>query len=187
MILPAIRIITIALLAALAVIMGVMVVYAYKRQKEKYLRRLKENKANAVPLFMLALGVGAAILYGGSKSSVIIFDDYIQNAGSYVTNDYVHVAFTVRSASIPSSTPVVVWYRDRLLTNDTDWVEYQPQYTIADYPRDLPMASATNFDWCVWLDFSAPPSVHTNGVWELKGFTIPGGATFNNTKLETKQ
>ena len=173
------RIVAFLLFAAFAVFAGLFLYFACRGN-----RRIKARSAFSWHGLMFAVGIVAAVLYGGSKPT-IIFDDYIVNNGSYVTNDYVHVPFTVALANIPSTTPVGVWYRDLALSNETDWVEYLPRWTVAEYPRDLPLANATNYDWCVWLDFTTEP-VHTNGVWELKGFTVPGGATFNNTKLNLK-
>ena len=41
----------------------------------------------------------------------------------------------------------------------------------------------------VAADFIPAPTVHTNGVWQIKGFTIPGTgkAAFPNTKTFRKE
>lgn len=110
-------------------------------------------------------------LYAGSKSPVgtITFPrtnadmQYLINRGSYVTNDYIHVDFT--TIVVPSSANLYGAYRQLDLTNDTDWVEFVAT-TIEQFnpPQDIQFASATNYNFVFYTDWSPQPAVHTNGV-----------------------
>ena len=60
-----------------------------------------------------------------------------------------------------------------------------PHLTFADHPYDYSLPNATNYDVMVAADFTPAPTVHTNGVWQMKGFIIPGTgkAAFPNTRV----
>ena len=71
-------------------------------------------------------------------------------------------------------------------TNATDWVRLEPHLTFAQHPHDYALANATNYDVTVAANYVPEPTVHTNGVWRIKGFVIPGTgkAAFPNTKVK---
>lgn len=105
---------------------------------------------------------------------------YLYDAGSYVTNDAVHVAFSRMIA--PATAPLLIDYRQIDSTNDTDWVNHTTT-TFAEFsnPCDLQFPAATNYNWIVYTTWTPGPSVQTNGVWHAywgidtkrKGYLIP--------------
>ena len=136
---------------------------------------------------MCALAVCCAIF--GRKGSVTVSDPYIVNAGSYLTNDVAHVAIAKRTPLLPDSTEILVYARPADSTNVEDWVRLEPRLTFADHPYDYSLANATNYDVMVAANFTPEPTIHTNGVWQARGFIIPGTgkAAFQNTKVIKKE
>lgn len=89
---------------------------------------------------------------------------YLYDAGSYVTNDYVHVAFT-KSAVVPDSADFLGYVRPCGSTNDEDWVQILAT-TFAKFhsPSNVPFAGAISNDFQFFTTFTPGPVVHTNGV-----------------------
>ena len=123
------------------------------------------------------------------KGRVIVSDPYLVDSGSYLTNDVAHVSVAKRTPLLPDSTEILVYARQVGLTNATDWVRLEPHLTFADHPYDYALANATNYDVMVAADFTPEPTIHTNGVWQARGFMIPGTgkAAFPNTKVIKKE
>lgn len=117
---------------------------------------------------------------------------YLFDAGSVVSNDFVHLAFTA-SAVLPSSAPVFLDYRPLSSTNDLDWVTYTTA-PLALFPRplDFEFENATSNRWICYTTWTPGPTVHTNGVaminWQLPAVS---GATnicaMLNTAIYTNQ
>ena len=133
---------------------------------------------------MLAVMAAAAIIYGGGKGRVTVSDPYIVDDGSYLTNDIVHVSISKRTPLLPDDTEILVYARQVDSTNVTDWVRLSPHLTFADHPYDYPLVNATNYTVLVAANFTPAPTVHTNGVWQIKGFFVPGTGkiAFPNTR-----
>ena len=170
---------------------SIVIVVNLRRMTRAAKKRLRGSAAAA-----LALLSAWAVLYGGSKGRVTVSDPYIQNAGSYLTNDIVHVAISKRSQMLPDDTEILVYARQLDMTNATDWVRLEPHLTLAEhllvegvYFHDYALPNATNYNVLVAASFTPVPTVHTNGVWQIKGFTIPGTgkAAFPNTKIIRKE
>ena len=61
---------------------------------------------------------------------------------------------------------------------------------FGEFPLDIPFANATNYNFLIAANYIPAPTVHTNGVWSIKGFIIPAGGkppspatyAFPNTK-----
>lgn len=122
----------------------------------------------------LALLAAWAVAFGGSKGGrVIVSDPYVRDAGSYLTNDVAHIAVAKVSPLLPDDTEILVYARELGQTNATDWVRLTPYLTIADHPHDYALPNATNHDVTVAANYTPAP-VHTNGVWSINGFLIPG-------------
>ena len=96
-----------------------------------------------------------------------------------------HVAISKRTPILPDDTEILVYARQVDLTEPTDWVRLSPHLTFADHPYDYALPNATNYDVMVAASFTPAPTVHTNGVWQMKGFTIPGTgkSAFPNTRI----
>lgn len=136
------------------------------------------------------LGVAIAAQYGGSKSfvgRVTVSDPYIQDAGSYLTNDVCHVAISKRTPYLPDDTGILVWARELSATNAEDWVRLTPYLPLSAHPHDYELPNATNYNVLVASNY-APSTVHTNGVWSITGFIIPassGKFSFERTRTVT--
>ena len=154
------------------------------------MRRLVERlggRANAALLLAVLVG---AVIYGGSKGSVIVSDPYIEDAGSLLTNDIARVVIAKKSALVPDDIEILVYARELSSTNAADWVRLSPHLTFADHPFDYALPNATNYSVWVASNYVAPPSVHTNGVWSVAAFVIPnsgGKAAIKQSTLELKE
>lgn len=121
-----------------------------------------------------------AVAYGGSKGPsgrITVDDPYIRDDGSWLSpsNNVAHVAIAKKSPLLPDSTAILVYARELALSNATDWVRITPHLTFADHPHDYLLPGlATNYNVLVAADFTPAPTVHTNGVWSINGFIIPG-------------
>ena len=146
-----------------------------------------KRRLRGASLVMLVLAAFCTIF--GRKGSVTVSDPYIVNAGSYLTNDVAHVAIAKRTPLLPDSTEILVYARPTDSTNVEDWVRLEPHLTFADHPYDYALANATNYDVMVAANFTPEPTIHTNGVWQARGFMIPGTgkAAFPNTKVIKKE
>ena len=168
--------------AALVLLSSVVILSGMGKASMNAKRRLKGASA----MFLL---LAASCMLFGRKGQVTVNDPYIVNAGSYLTNDVAHVSIAKRTALLPDSTEILVYARQVDLTNATDWVRLEPHLTFAQHPYDYALANATNYDVMVAANFTPEPTVHTNGVWQMKGFTIPGTgkSAFPNTKVKVKE
>ena len=118
--------------------------------------------------------VVVACLFGGAKGKISYPKTdkdvaYLVDAGSYVTNDAVHVAFT-RVPTVPDTATFYLDYCAIDATNAqgvaTNWVNAKTA-TFADLtvPFDFAFAAATNYNWMAYTDWTPGPAVQTNGVW----------------------
>lgn len=146
-----------------------------------------KHRLHRATLAMIALASACTIF--ARKGSVTVSDPYIANDGSYLTNDVAHVSIAKRTPLLPDTTEILVYARQVDSTNAADWVRLEPHLTFADHPYDYALANATNYDVMVAADFTPEPTIHTNGVWQMRGFTIPGTgkAAFPNTKVMKKE
>ncbi len=117
---------------------------------------------------------------------VITVDSFLADAGSYATNDVLHVAVTNAPAYAGidfSSCPVLVYARPRGLSDAPKWEELLPRRTFSELPADYAIEDATNYNYLVYLDYVPPSPVHTNGVFELRGFMVPDDEPGNLEQL----
>ncbi len=133
-----------------------------------------------------------AIYLGATKpisGTVTVTDDYIRDNGSYLTNNIVHVAVAKKTDLLPDDTEILVYARELSQSNATDWVRLEPYLTFADHPYDYTLVNATNYNVMVAASYTPAPTVHTNGVWLIRGFVIPdnGRYAFPNTQIKTKE
>lgn len=136
-------------------------------------RAMRRYGVSARVVFLLA-AAACVMLAGGKGGSVAVHDDYIADAGSYLTNDVAHVALSKKTPNLPDSTEILVYARELSSTNAADWFRLAPHLTFADHPYDYSLPNATNYSVLVSSSFVPEPTVHTNGVWALRGFEIPG-------------
>ncbi len=122
---------------------------------------------------LLAFALGMYV-HGARKGRVTVSDPYVADAGSYLTNDVCHVALSKKFSWLPDDMEILVYARELAQTNAADWVRLEPHLAFADHPHDYALPNATNFNVLVAADFTPAPTVHTNGVWSINGFIIPG-------------
>ena len=170
---------------ALILIASVVILAGMGKAAEAAKRRLGGPRSVAAAV---AIAV-ACTLFARKGGQITVSDPYIVNVGSYLTNDVAHVAIAKRTPLLPDDAIILVYARQVDSTNVTDWVRLSPHLTYADHPYDYALPNATNYDVMVAADFTPAPTVHTNGVWQIKGFTIPGTgkAAFPNTKTIRKE
>lgn len=174
---------------AIMSICGAVIVVNVRRQMRVVRRKLKGSAAVA----MAVVAVSCTLL--ARKGRVTVADPYVQDAGSFLTNDMAHVSIRKRVQMLPDDTEILVYARQVDLTNATDWVRLEPHLTLAQhllvegvYSWEYALPNATNYDVLVAANFTPAPTVHTNGVWQIKGFIIPGTgkAAFPNTRTIRK-
>lgn len=165
---------------ALILIASVVILAGLGKSAEAAKRRLGGPRSVAA---IVALAVACTLF--ARKGTVTVSDPYIVNDGSYLTNDVAHVAIAKRTPILPDDTEILVYARQVDSTNATDWVRLTPHLTFADHPYDYALPNATNHDVMVAASYTPAPTVHTNGVWQMKGFTIPGTgkSAFPNTRI----
>lgn len=121
---------------------------------------------------LVAAAIVGAIMYGGSKGTrnvnfprTDIEQGYLSDAGSYVTNDMVHVAFT--TFLVPQDAPIFLDYWPDGSTNEEDMVTAYAA-PLADFPRpfDLYFENAISNRWYCYTTWTPGPVIKTNGVWQ---------------------
>lgn len=169
-----------ALLAFMAVLAGIGVYRLF--------RRLGRRGVNGA-LGLGVLAVACTVIAQKPSPPLFFCDDiYIYDGGSYATNDTVHVELARRVMELPiDDCDVIAFMRERALTNAEDFVML-PTYKFGDYPMDFTVSNATNYNYWFYLDYVPPSPVHTNGVWQMRGFSVPEQPdtyAFPNTRQET--
>lgn len=150
------------------IVMGVAVCFfGVSRVMLPIVRWIKRHKVEAI---VVAPFVLCMIWTGSTKNGSVTYPytdvevRYLYDAGSYVTNDYVHVEFA-RSAVVPDSAPLLGYYRPVGSTNDSEWVQFLDS-TFAEFhtPTNIPFAGALTNDFQFFTTYTPGPVVHTNGV-----------------------
>lgn len=124
---------------------------------------------------LAALAAFCAILAQKGSTYNISFDAFIADAGSYATNDVLHVAATNSGSYAQfdfADCDLLVYRRQHGQTNATDWAECTPRRKFGDLPCDYTVPNATNYNYLVVVDYVPPSPVHTNGVFEMRGFVL---------------
>ena len=94
---------------------------------------------------------------------------YLYDAGSVVSNNFVHLDFQP-SVILPPSAEIYLDYSDG--TNTASWTTYT-NATLATFPRplDFEFPNAISNTWICFTTWTPGPSVHTNGIaqinWQL--------------------
>lgn len=116
------------------------------------------------------VGCVLAVLYAGAKHGSVSFPytdpetRYLYDAGSYVTNGLVHLAF-IRSPIVPASAKLYGYARPAGSTNDADWVQMlDTTFARLTPPADIPFAGAETNDFQFFTTWTPGPVAHTNGV-----------------------
>lgn len=135
---------------------------------------------------LAALAIACTIFGQKPAGPSINIDRLLQDAGCYATNDVFHVAVTNAPAYAGvdfSACDVLVYARERASTNAASWFELTPRKKFSQQPADYAIEDATNYNYLVYLDYVPPSPVHTNGVFELRGFVVPDDEPGNLEQL----
>lgn len=132
---------------------------------------------------LVAAFVCGMVFYGSTKSS-FQFDEGLTDAGSWTTNDLVHIAW--HYGSIPSASTVYIDYRRNDMVGNP-W-ENLAETTAASLEWDGHLADATNYDFWVYSTYIPPVPVHTNGVWVGNAYRTKTGKGFvvTNSRITDK-
>ena len=133
---------------------GVVIAVNVRRQMRVVRRKLKGSSAVA----MAAVAVVCTVM--ARKGTVTVDDPYIQNAGSYLTNDVAHASVRKRTNMLPDDTEILVYARQVDLTNATDWVRLEPHLTLAQTRGSTPFRTPRTTT-CSWPRTSRPPRQST--------------------------
>lgn len=149
------------------------------------------NRSGRFARYVFLAGVVGATLYGGAKSGRVSypFTDpetrYLVDAGSYVTNDCVHVSFT-RSPLVPAEADLVGYARPAGSTNDAAWVQMlDTTFAAFPVPSDIPYPGAQTNDFAFFTTWTPGPVVHTNGVAVILWQRPYDGATNRMATIRT--
>ena len=170
------RVIMWSALAGLAALLITLFIAAVLPELRRAWRRARRASRAAAVLFAAGL-----TLYAGAKhAGRFIFDSYLADAGSYLSNDVAHVAARKTSPVIPDTTPVRVFARELAKTNAADWVELMPPRTYADLPADWTLPNATNHNVYVALDWRPAQPTETNTIFQTTPVAVLGGSDATN-------
>lgn len=132
--------------------------------------RIWRGKRKVAAMSLLA---AAAMIVGGTKGPVSRVNfprtdpevAYLIDAGSYVSNSFVHVDFS--TFLIPSSAMIELAYWPNESTNEDEFVVLFSD-ALAAWPRplDFEFEDASSNRWYCYTTWTPGPVVHTNGVWQ---------------------
>lgn len=180
-------VVTIALSWVMLVALALAFGYAASSAGQKLARRRGESAALAV------LAIAATLCAQKAVTTRWTFDSYVQDAGCWASNSTVHVSLAQRVPGIDlSGSPVLLYAREIGVADPEAWTELLPRRTFAELPADYALANATNHDFTVFVDYVPPPTVHTNGVWQMRGIELGRDAdaaryAFPNTAVADKR
>ena len=118
----------------------------------------------------------------GALPSRFTFDSYLRDAGSFSTNNTARVAAIAAIAELPLE-GCDIWLYVQSRANPTNaageavWTLHPDIVPFTNpFAHDYEVADATNCDYTVLINYIPPTPVHTNGVFELRGFELDATA-----------
>ena len=158
-----------AVLALIALAVGVCIAVVYLTPIIRWVKKHKGEALFVAPFVICMVWVGSSkftptITYPRTDPETW----YLMNNGSYVSNDFVHVAYN-RNLILPASANLFIECLESCYSNQTDWAShsilaYSNTIENSSSPFDLPWPAASNYNWIVYTDWTPPPTTHTNGV-----------------------
>ena len=178
---------------ALALCIGVYkIARLTAREMRENAKRVKGPGRKVVAGIVAGIAGVGATMYGGSKATnrgAFPMTDpnfvWLSDAGSYVTNSAVHIAYT-RHVALPDTADIRV---ARLVGDDpnTEWVdEFVSTVGESQSPFDVPFANATNFSWACYTTYTPGPSVVTNGVLHVNWRADERDGNLNAVPIRTE-
>ena len=146
-------------------IVGAMLVYDLGKPLWRRLARLwRRSPVECVAAVSLLC---YCVAWGGGKITFPRTNaeyELLKDAGSYATNDTLHVAYTAH-AILPDTADLQVYRRAADSTNDADWAAaWASTVGASPSPFDLDIEGATNWNYAVFTTWQPAPAVQTNGV-----------------------
>ena len=146
-------------------IVGAMLVYDLGKPLWRRLARLwRRSPVECVAAVSLLC---YCVAWGGGKITFPRTNaeyELLKDAGSYATNDTLHVAYTAH-AILPDTADLQVYRRAADSTNDADWAAaWASTVGASPSPFDLDIEGATNWNYAVFTTWQPAPPVQTNGV-----------------------
>ena len=163
---------TLAALVSVAAASGVCVLAVFLAPVVRWVKR------HCIDAILVAPFVVCLVYVGATKHGSVSFPytdperRYLYDAGSYVTNGFVHVAF--RTLLVPQSAIIYAYSRPNGSTNDAEWVErmadqlWSFSMTEGVHSRDIYFDGAETNDVQVFTDWTPGPVAHTNGIAEIQ-------------------
>lgn len=146
-------------------------------------RAAKRSKYLLLP-FIIACAYVGSTKHGPSGSISYLYTDvetrYLYDAGSYVTNDAVYVSFN--RVLVPDSARFIIEAIELGNTNREDFITiYDGTFATFENPSFVEFQGATNYNFYAYTPWTPGPTVHTNGVVDIKwqrdnmnrGYLIP--------------
>ena len=129
-------------------------------------------------LLLLAL---AMLIFAGAKGKIYFYlDVMLRNLGCAVEGDTVTVdigkAASAEAIDL-STSPILIYRRPYGSEDAASAVLLDDAHYLQDYPRAYTVANATNYSYWIYCDYTPPPSVHTNGVWQARMIEVETGAS----------
>ena len=155
---------------------------------------MKKNFDKLIRIALLAPFVAAMVIHGSTKPAPVVGTitylrtdadvQYIYDAGSFVSNDLVHVAFTFAVA--PGTADFQLWAWPRSSTNEEEMVlVYSNTLAGVAQPYEFEYAGAISNRWFGFTTWTPGPSVHTNGV-ALVNWQLPYDPSATNVAAMTR-
>ncbi len=120
----------------------------------------------------LAVFALAMLIFAGAKGKIYFYVDVmLRNIGCAVEGDTVTIDIgkSSQAESIDLSTSPILIYRRPYGSEDAaSAVLLDDAHYLQDFPRAYTVDNATNYSYLIYCDYTPPPSVHTNGVWQAR-------------------
>lgn len=155
---------------------------------------MKKKFDKLISLALLAPFVAAMVIHGSTKptpsTGTITYlrtdadVQYLYDAGSFVSNDLVHVSFTYAVA--PGTADFQLWAWPNASTNEEEMVlVYSNTLAGVQQPYEFEYAGAISNRWFGFTTWTPGPSVHTNGV-ALVNWQMPYDPAATNVAAMTR-
>ena len=155
---------------------------------------MKKKFDNLIRISLLAPFVAAMVIHGSTKptpsTGTITYlrtdadVQYLYDAGSFVSNDLVHVSFTYAVA--PGTADFQLWAWPNASTNEEEMVlVYSNTLAGVTQPYEFEYAGAISNRWFGFTTWTPGPSVHTNGV-ALVNWQMPFDPAATNVAAMTR-
>lgn len=126
------------------------------------------------------------IIYAGSKAiSYFTFDPFLADKGCTVAAEGIYID-VVKRYPFPDDTPIKIYARATNSTDAADWY-LKASLPYSSLPATIPSIDPHGEVYYLLADYVPPSPVHTNDVWEIRGFEVPDDNTDTDTNSSQGQ